>query len=318
MRWWLIAAFLPIASRFDPWALDPVVLCFGLVGVTYAAAISGASAALSILFLGVSLMAVVAGANLESLDGFMAGLTLGLLISVAIAAAQLAGFSPVAQGSSPAGLFYSRGVFSETVAPVFIWWCARGRRGVGPAVLLAGPVLLSRVAILAAAAGLICAAEIRLRHKAALCLILAIACVVSLWAFGEGRLHSGFLRIVIWKTALAQITLTGRGMGWFQAAYPMLLTAHSDVLQAFVELGVGAVMFVGLGIYLWTRGTGGVCERAAILSLAVEAAVSFPLHMPTTVFLGCILAGYLGRCSGDSRLNQSSGGMGYEGGARFS
>lgn len=318
MRWWLIAAFLPLASRLNPRALDPVVLCCSLAGIAYATAIGGASAALSILFFVISLMTVVAGANLESLDGFMVGLTLGLLISVAIATAQLAGWSPVAQGSSPAGLFYSRGVFSETVAPVFVWWCARGRRGVGPAVLCAGPVLLSRVAILAAAVGLIYAAEIRLRHKVVLCLILAIAGAASLWVFGDGRLHSGFLRIAIWKMAAGQVTIRGHGVGWFAQAYPMLLTAHSDLLQAFVELGVGASIFVGLALYLWTRETGGIGERAAILSFAVEASVSFPLHMPTTAFLGCVLAGYLGRCSGDSRLNQSSGGMGYEGSARFS
>lgn len=317
-RWWTIALGLPVVSRLDPRALSPRVMwCF--VGVLAWAAVSliwspvlyGGVLPLFLLLLlfGVAM----AGAGLTDRDAVLMAFAAGLGVSCLISISQRLGYSPVVENSPPAGLFYNSEVLAEVAAPMFVWcfW-----KKLWPlAALMTVPLALchSRLALVVAAVGLI--AGLRGRLRLALLCLVAVGGVVLLVASGMGKAYSADERILLWGTALRSITFFGRGLGWWFQAHPFGQEefVHSDLLQAFVELGIGGLFLAAVPIAifahdceckgdhggrLWCHLRRKGCfraERAAFLGCCVEGVASFPLHLPAEGFLFALLAGILAR-----------------------
>lgn len=172
----VVAIGVPLFLRVEPRLMDQRIGWLLLFGVAWA--IGGVWARGDVeagFWLLVLTVAFVAGAGLESLDGVMTGIALGLAVSAAVCVAQLLGWRGVEQHTVPAGLFFSREVLAELAAPVALWgwlyvrqklvadnrysWDTNGSLGVGvffilmPAATL--PLILcgERAAIFAAVAG---------------------------------------------------------------------------------------------------------------------------------------------------------------------
>jgi hypothetical protein len=281
-----------------------------------------------LMMLVICVAALIAASALDDISPVLIALCVGVGISGLLAVIQVFGYSPIAQaiGSGwttlrPAGLFYNRGVLAETAAPLLVW--AACSRRVVLVLPLAIPLLLcqSREAILAAGVGA-CVAAVPTRglrltpslgttrsaggrtpcqsggnSLAASALIVMIAggftlaTVAAVTLFGIGKFVSLGERLLIWQTTISDLTPFGHGIGSFFATYPHWETAHNDALQLVSELGIGAIPFLAIfaiGLY---RGWPQTAERAALVALMVEGVVSFPLHMPTTAFLGMALVG---------------------------
>ncbi|HEV2225097.1 MAG TPA: hypothetical protein VGR84_19045, partial [Candidatus Acidoferrales bacterium] len=233
----------------------------------------------------------LAGAGEESLDGFMIGLAVGLLPSAALCLPQIIGWSPLPAGIEPSGLFYNRDILGELSAPVFVWFMLRRS---WLTLIPAVPLLLcsSRVSWVAASLGLIFALPGRVRKILGIAAMASVVAAVSvLWS---ERLRTVNERLMIWKITLRHVTISGHGIGSFDAVFPMFVTAHSDVLQAVFELGIGAAFLLALGIFLCLRETDRVV-RGTFVASAVEVLVSFPLHLPANGFLVAVVAGHLAR-----------------------
>jgi hypothetical protein len=299
-RWCLLAAGLPLVSWLDPRHLPPPLIWLLALGISYAclsllwtpAKLTGIN---DLMMLLICVEALIAAAAIDDISPVLIALCIGVGISGLLAIVQVFGYSPVAQaiGSGwttlrPAGLFYNRGVLAETAAPLLVW--AACSRRIVLAAPLAIPLLLcqSREAILAAGVGLCVALP---RRAAMIAGALTLAAVGTITLLGIGKFVSLDERLLIWQTTISDLTLFGHGVGSFFATYPHWETAHNDALQLVSELGIGAIPFLAvlaIGLY---RGWSQTAERAALVALMVEGIVSFPLHMPTTAFLGMVLVG---------------------------
>lgn len=295
-RWLVLAIGLPLVSRLDPRAIAPPIwgqLCAGLI---YAAASvfwspDHGEGLLQFFFLLILALAFVAAAGLESLDGVMTGLALGIGVSSALCVAQLAGWSPIMHLNVPSGLFYNREALAELAAPVAVWAILRRRWWL--AVLSGFPLLVcqSRIAVLAAALGLLYAWRAALWAKLTALAFIALAASMSVWA-DASKVLSAETRIAIWRGAVKSMTLFGRGLGWFWDVSPYQY-AHSDVLQAFDELGIGALFFASIPVLIFMRQRGSRDERMVYVTASIILALSFPLHQPAAGFVFAVLSGYL-------------------------
>ena len=313
-RWTVIAVGVPLASGFDFGAVWPPVRALMLAGLAYAAFSLSASpdrlgGALELYFLLVLCGAFVLGAELATLDDVMEGLALGIGVSSLLCVAQALGWEGVPQASVPAGLFYSRELLAEFAAPVALWAVVAKRPWL--LLLTLPPILLchSRVAVLALAVGLLFA--FRPRSKtifAALAVLIAVSGFAAMLALGPEKFHNAGLRLTIWGATAMAVTPFGNGLGWFHAAHPIEDYAHSDVLQAVAEMGVGSAFFLAvMPLAFWRNGSDrGV--RCAFVAVCIEAFVSFPLHMPATGFLAAVCAGHLCGARRGLRLGQHHGG----------
>lgn len=302
-RWWVIAVGLPLAFTLDPRNIDPKIGFCLLATLAWALAIYPSmphphAGAFEIYLLALLGLVALAGAGEDS-HLVIRGLACGVGVSAALAIPQAFGVSLVDEGWSPAGLFYNSEVLAETAAPLAVWAAWERRFTLGG--LLALPILIcgSRCAALAAGIGLLAGwrAPPRLVRPLLLAGLLSIG-VISVLALGTNKAASGMTRITLWVTALQSITPTGGGLGWWAAAHPGAResVAHSDVLQAMVELGMGAAFLLAIPVMLlMRRDDDHAPERCAFVALCVEAAISFPLHAPTTAFMAFVLAGRLAR-----------------------
>jgi hypothetical protein len=294
-RWSLIAVGLPMVSWLDPRRLsDAGLILLGLYA-GYAALslawapdpITGTNDLFRILvFVG----AVLAGACFEDISPILRAVAWGVAISALIALIQLTGWSPVSQAESPAGLFYNRDVLAETAAILFVW--ALFSRQIVLASLLAVPLLVcgSRVALACVVLGI---AAVRPRVALIGVLVIGLGIVVfTIWH--PAKLNSGFVRLEIWHATLVGVTAIGNGLGSFAVAYPIPEHAHSDILQSFYELGIGATPLLAL-LLLATWKMASEPIGAAMACLFGEYAVAFPLHLPLTTFLAGLLVGNLVR-----------------------
>lgn len=256
-------------------------------------------------------MAFIAGAGLESLDDVLSGLCAGMAVSSTLAVAQWLGFAGwIAQGSPhPAGLFFNSEVLAETDAALFVWAALRPRPAL--AAILAIPLVLcrSRVAVLAALAGLAYALVRPLWARLLLCAAIMAGGIFSIFLLGIDKLGSAFERLVIWLAMGEAITPLGRGLGWVYLALPHQQFAHSDALQAIVEVGIPAIALVVIPIAAFCGSRGNRAERAAFLACCAEVLVSFPLRVPVSGFVAALLAGNLAGAWSPVRGFVSQGGM---------
>lgn len=312
-RWAAIGIGVPLVSRMDFRCVDPLIGWLLLIGVMLAAASLAMSpdrlgGCLDLIFLVMLCGVFVAASSFESLDAAMTGCVLALGISAVLCIAQMFGWSDIAQTAVPGGLFLNRDVLAMFAAPVFVW-CAL-RRLPWLAVIAAVPLVLcqSRAAWLSAAIGLVFAwRPTRAWLKWGLVFVVGVVAIGSLVAFGGYKIGTAGQRIVLWGATGMAITPFGNGLGWFKAAHPIEQYAHSDVLQALVEIGVGAVALSSIPIVILMRGRGTHADRAAFVAMLVQCVISFPLHMPASGFLAAVLAGFLARRHGILCLGKSRG-----------
>lgn len=299
-RWALLAALTPLVSRLDPRRLDPLVGGLFLTYLGWAALsllwapdrLTGAHELFQLIILGVVVLAV---ANTDRLAPVLLAATLGLAVSSALAIGQFFfGWSFVAQATAPpAGLFYNRDMLAEFAAPLLVWAIASKRLWLAVIPLIPLVLCQSRVALVAAAVGLLAAGS-----RWGFLILAGIACAamaaLGTLPFNPAKIVSASERWDVWSAALSDPSIFGHGLGSFTAAFPKMETAHSDVLQAFYELGAGAGIMAALGLVVLWR-IEDAAERAILFALAVEVLVAHPFHLPATGFLAAALVGVAGR-----------------------
>jgi hypothetical protein len=313
-RWAVLALGVPLMGRIDFKFTTAVQTALAL-GFGYALAslmivhdVRGGELELGFMLITIGVMS--AAAHLETLSDVMTGLCLGVGVNSVFCLFGLGGHPLVAQGSwSYAGLFYNSEVLTEFAAPLFVWALASRKWPMVALTVL--PLLIngSRIAVLAAAVGLFYAYR-ALPWKYLLGIVVTLsAALVAVVVHRQGVvLGSVGQRIVIWLETAMAITPTGRGVGWFRSTHLAEEFAHSDVLQALSEFGIGALCFAVVPVVAFFRKRGTNAEIAAFVVICIEGIISFPLHVPSGVFLVAIVAGYLVRDGRVVRL------VGYDGG----
>jgi hypothetical protein len=162
---------------------------------------------------------------------------------------------------------------------------------------MAAPLVLCESRVGLFATGLALVAFLSSQRILLLILGAGIYCILA-WGLGvlpfdPGKLASASQRIEIWQDAISGVSMLGNGLGAFTAHFPHWEYAHSDLLQSLCELGIGTVGPVVCCVLAF-QAPGHRPEKAALAVLAIEATVSFPLHLPATGFLFALLAGWLG------------------------
>lgn len=119
--------------------------------------------------------------------------------------------------------------------------------------------------------------------------------------------HAGFStvteRLAIWKGSVADLTMAGHGLGSFYGLFPRFaeistLTvrpdhAHNEDLHLLFEAGlIGAGLFALACCALYLRAARHP-EALVLCAVCPIALVSFPFHMPATLFLVALVAGRL-------------------------
>lgn len=294
-RWALMAVGLPLCSRLDPREIDPRAQILIGALLTYAAASllwsTGPLDGWNDLFrLLIFLGAILAGSNQEDLSPVMRAMAWGVAVSALLVPFQLAGHSPVDEASIPAGLFYNRDFLAEAAAVFFVW--AVFSREVWLAALLAIPLAVSgsRVALLCAAAGILSAGSRKTMIGAA-CLV---AVAVGVMFVFPNKIGSAETRLVLWQGGIGGIVPFGQGLGSFMAAHPTWEYAHSDLIQSFYELGIGAIPLLAFLIFA-TISPASAAIRGAMVCVFGEYLIAFPLHLPATTLVAGLLAGNLVR-----------------------
>lgn len=304
-RWAVIALGIPLVSQIR-WQIPASLQIAIAAGVAWTAATiiqapDRADSLLQFFFLLCLLGAMGVASQLDSLDQALAGLCWGVAVSAAFCiATAVTGHHFVAYHhiELKPGLFYNSEVLCELAAPLVVWAAVKRQWHFVAICLIPIALNTSRIAVVAVAVGMVVAFwPSTWRARAALVgvALLLVGAVIAYFSMFNFKIGSVGLRIVGWLTALYAITPAGQGFGWYRATHAGEEFAHSDVLQAFAEIGLGALFFALIPIYaLWNRSRDHA-ERAAFVVVMVEVVASFPLHVPATGFLAALLAGYLVR-----------------------
>lgn len=295
-RWAVIALGIGVVSTLDPrnipealrWSLLFLVALGAVSLLASPSPFAGVQDLLFVIFLcGVLLM----GAELDSFDGVMRGVTVGLALCLAIVVWQHYGVINLPHSSAiPGSLFDNSEICGEFAALVFVWGAAK--RKLAPAIIGGAlvAVMQSRVGVLAGAVGLFYAFRPRsLAVTGAIGLLIVIGGFAMLFL----KLGNAEHRIVLWGATAMSLKFLGNGLGWGGAAFPYEEFVHSDALQAVAELGVGAAALLVIPFMVFRGSRGSHAERALFLAICVEVLVSFPLHFPASGFLAAAVAGYL-------------------------
>jgi hypothetical protein len=297
-RWALIALALPFVSTLDPRNL-PILLRYAVGFLVVIATLSligspdARSGTLDLFYIVILCGVMLLGAELDSLDDVMVGMALGLMPSVALCVWQyLGGWSPVPV-RGPAGFMFNSEVLAELCALVAAWCCV-SRRWV-LAAFAAVPVALcgSRIGAFAAAAAILYGFRPPARWLFPGTIILLMLGTASIVSLGPEKFTFALHRAMIWIAMGAAVTPLGNGLGWFATVHPAEAFGHSDVLQAFAEIGIAASALAAIPLLAFMSNRGTHAERALFVAVCIEAMVSFPLHLPASGFVAALVAGYL-------------------------
>ncbi len=299
-RWAVIMIGAPLVSRLSLDRLSQSMQYVLVLGLSWAACSvlispEPMAGALQFFFVMAVVGAFLAASEWESLDDAMTGLALGIGVSSAICLLDLSGVQIVAKASTaPAGLFYNSEVLAEFAAPVFLWTVISKRWPLAAMTFVPIAMCNSRIALLVVAAGALYAYWPRSKLLGVSLVVALFVCAsVALVAWGQGKIDSAGLRVVVWLATLLAATPLGNGLGWFAAAHPAEQFAHSDMIQAINELGIGAIFLAAVPVLVLRGNRGSNAERAVFIAACVEVVVSFPLHVPASAFVAAIAAGYL-------------------------
>jgi hypothetical protein len=301
-RWAVIALGVPLVSKLDPRNLTDTmkfVLVFfvalgavSLLGSPYP--LAGVQDLLFIVFL---CGAFLLGAEQDSLDAIMVGISAGLAVSTIMVIGQYFGLLALPHDSTlPAGLFFNSELLGEFAALVFVWGALKHNWLV--AISAGLPVFLtqSRVGAIAIIIGLFYARRPRsiwLNLAIIMGVILIAGAMLAGFGFDVSKMQSAMHRITLWGAAILAWTPFGNGLGWGTAAFPYEQFVHSDAIQAATELGIGAIVALAIPFVAFRNNRGSHAERALFVACCVEIAISFPLHFPATGFVAAVVAGYL-------------------------
>lgn len=232
------------------------------------------------------------GTTLESPRGLYAGLALGASVSSALAVAQHFGLSwPPSTSAGMPGL-YVNSVQQGTVLALIAVVLVSERMWFWVLPLLPGLALSqSRGAWLAFGVGLL-ACKFRRPW------VLGAVAVAGLLVYASSALSSSDgQRLLIWKTAWANLSVLGIGPGMM---YAMFLPAsewgpffpeyaHNDSLQIALEYGIGGVF--PLAIFAFVLWRTSEREWPVIVAFLTAGCYSMPLFMPITSFLAFVAVG---------------------------
>jgi hypothetical protein len=319
-RWWMIFVGAFALLAFRGWqgerfvltrghVLGAVCLALSLLSLAWSVSpLDTLAAWLQLLSLGVVFL-LAAETPREEMDLVWIAMALGLSLSAAVSALQLAGYGLVQTATPiPTGLFLNKNTMAEIAAMVLVALLAQRRwapahlgltstmafcalapasRGAALALCLAGSVALLRRVPRWRAVGV------------ALCLALGAAAFLA-WDAGDARRWGSMeARLDIWLLTLMNMTWLGHGYGSYGAIFGFEY-AHNEALHALFEMGVLALPFFG---FLWWMGGELVPERFVFLVAVAIAAVSFPLHIPATAFAAVLALGHL--CGAGARACKS-------------
>lgn len=146
--------------------------------------------------------------------------------------------------------------------------------------------------------------------------IIAISIIVFLCLFIVARYSfdiSATERFGIWADTFRGFKLFGNGVGSFEILYPLYAVhintilsrprfAHNDLLQIIFEFGIGSIFLIifMIGILSIKRN-----ERYILYAIGIISLFSFPFYIPSTAFMGCLVAGYI------TRFNDTDGYFGW-------
>ena len=305
-RWSLLAIGLPAISWLDPRRLSTAALVGLSFGITHAAltviampAGSGRlTGTLELYHLLIFGAAILAGAGLSSLDGVMKGAGAGMAICSGIAIAQMFGWDGITQAAVPAALFFNRDILAETAAILVVWGLFRPVYWVAAAGAVPLALCQSRTALLMFGvpfAWWLLRKAPRNTIPALLLLGLGLGGVALWFSIGPGKIASVSERLMAWSECLHRLSAWGYGLGSFTEAFPRMEYAHSDILQAASELGLGTLFFVAPFVVAFRGRSDTEAEPLALIAGTVCLAVAFPLHMPASTLLIGLLVGFLAR-----------------------
>ena len=307
-RWAALAVGVPLAFSIDPRELpEPIrwLLAFLFTVATASVFISPdrPSAFYELMQIAIVAAVLVAAAGRDSIDDVMAGLAAGLVASSALLV--------YAYGDSPAGLFLNSEVLAEFAALIAVWAFVRKWYITAASTLIPLAICQSRIAVLAVAVGLVFAYWPRSTRARAAIIAAIVAISAALLFASAHKAGSADHRLILWGTAVVAFFHApfGSGLGWFQAAQPESMFAHSDVLQMLVELGIGAAAIILLPIAALKQGRGTNAERAVFAAVCFQTMVSFPLHMPAGAFVAALVAGRLVGRRAVVRMGKPVGGV---------
>ncbi len=313
-RWAVIAVGIPLVSRLDPRALDGwtwlvLIWLVGLSAVSLTVSPDPLGGTLELFYILILCGAFLAAAALDDLDAVMTGIGIGLVPSALLAPWQWFNWRPVEQGSgTSAGLFYNSEVYAEFAAILFVWAVVKRKWWMVGVTGLPLALCQSRIAVGVAVLGLLYAWDGSRMVKAVGVVLLITAAGAALAVLGFDKIASAGERIIIWLAMGEAITPMGRGLGWVTVALPIQQFAHSDALQAVVEIGYGAAALAMIPVLAYWRGRGNRAERAAFFVVCIEVVVSFPLRVPATAFVAAMLAGLMVGCGSLVRVGLPDGG----------
>lgn len=225
------------------------------------------------------------GSSLTTLVPLFRGLALGLTISTAVAIIQWFGYFPVAaQGGNLAGLLYNQTVQGAAIALVIVGLVWLRQWPYIPALLPGLYLAHSRGGWLILCAGLI--------SRVHWSLPIALTAIALAFAFHNPNADD-ILRLQIWS--IAWHNLSTIGWGPFISVYyrdsPTLIHpefVHDDYLQLVFEYGFAAIIPITIFAAI-------VGRSPVLVAFACLATFYFPLHAPVIAFIGCVVAGHVGR-----------------------
>ena len=316
-RWAVIAMGVPLVAPLRL-KVPPVIQMALAMGVAWCAASMFITpdvmdASLQFFFMILLIGAMGAASQLDTLDDLISGMCWGLALSSAFCLIAISGHRLVAESGMDtgyAGLFYNREVLAEFAAPLLVWAIIKHHWFLAAAAALPLAVNSSRISVAAVIVALAAAYWPRSTRARVILAAIVLAALVAVVVYYTGQRHklgTGAIRLAIWLSTIWSITPLGNGFGWYRFANVEEF-AHSDVLQAFAEIGIGALCFAIIPIYA-LRNRGDHAERAAFIVICIELVVSFPLRVPGTAFLAAVLAGYLVRDRVAVRRVQFDGGI---------
>ena len=230
----------------------------------------------------------------------------GVAISGVVAVWQQHDHNIVTHATLDSGLFYNSDILGNAAIlvlaglilyrsswPYYSWWSV-------PFVALASYMAWSRGAFVAFAAMALMWLWPRSRKLA----FGFIAVGLVLFAYPL-LIKAGFA--IRWQMLLDNfnaVNFWGHGLGSYQTIFPLYAThldsmlldpvrAHFDLLQFWIEMGPGALLFAALiAISLL-----GQCEPARIILIGfmIEGLFGFPAYMPETSFIAALCMGHLYR-----------------------
>lgn len=314
-RWAVIALGIPLMGPINFQFIRPVQIALGLsfvwgaVSMLVALDIHGAQFDMILMVLMIGVMS--AAAQMESLDNILTGLCWGVGVSSVFCAIAIVDHPLVEQGSLKyAGLFYNSEVLTELAAPLFVWAMISRKFDMVAATILPLIVNGQRIAVLAAGIALLYGyRRIGWKYILGIVVLMAVALTAVMASRADNIFGSIAQRIVIWLETIMAFTPMGHGVGWFRAVHPESEFAHSDVIQAIAEFGIGAALFAVIPIMISFRNRGSNAERACFVAICIEGILSFPLHVPASAFLIAVVSGYLVRSGGMVRRVGFDGGI---------